>query len=155
MLSKHGGKKNEYSFVWMNKKIIIPSIPPSPKSLKYQNSKHISLCNKGEFLAESKELKQRFVLVVKEELKTLMEVPDKMKLLLKEFEVLIPEELPEELHPMRDIQHHIDFILGSVLPNLPHYHMNPQEKKILQDTIEDLIKKGHIRESMSWPSQKS
>ncbi|XP_020245285.1 uncharacterized protein LOC109823419 [Asparagus officinalis] len=55
--TKHGSKKNEYSFVWMNKKIILPPIPSSPKNPKDQKSKHISLCNKGEFLAESKELK--------------------------------------------------------------------------------------------------
>ncbi|XP_020245443.1 uncharacterized protein LOC109823576 [Asparagus officinalis] len=147
--AKHAGKKNEYSFVWMNKKIILPPIPPSPKHPKDQKSKRISLCNKGEFLAELKELKQRFVLVMKEEVKILIEVPEKMKSLLKEFEVLIPEELTADLPPMRDIQHHIDFISGSVLPNLSHYRMNPQEKKILQDTIENLIKKCHIRESMS------
>ncbi|XP_020249363.1 uncharacterized protein LOC109826755 [Asparagus officinalis] len=140
----HGGKKNEYSFVWMNKKIILPPIQPSPKSLKDLKFKRISLCNKGEFLAESKKLKQRFALVVKEEVKTLTKVSWKMKSLLKEFEVLITEELPEGLPPIRDIQHHIDFILDSVLPNLPNYHMNPQERKVLQDAIEDLIKKGHI-----------
>ncbi|XP_020262594.1 uncharacterized protein LOC109838567 [Asparagus officinalis] len=123
--AKHGGKKNMYSFVWMNKMIILPPIPPSPKHPKDQKSKQISLYNKCEFLAESKELKQRFALVVKEEVKTLIEVPGKMKSLLKEFEVLIPEELPEGLPPMRDIQHHIDFIPGSVLPNLLNYRMNP------------------------------
>ncbi|XP_020271096.1 uncharacterized protein LOC109846284 [Asparagus officinalis] len=86
---------------------------------------------------------------MKEEVKILIEIPKKIKSLLKNFEVLVPEELPEGLPPMRDIQHHIDFILGSVLPNLPHYRMNPQEKNILHDTIEDLIKKSHVRESMS------
>ncbi|XP_020262738.1 uncharacterized protein LOC109838727 [Asparagus officinalis] len=122
--AKHGDKKNEYSFVWMNKKIIIPPIPPSPKSPEDQNSKHISLYNKGKFIAESKELKQRFAFMVKEELKMPMEVPEKMKSLLKEFEVLIPEELSEGLPPMRDIQHHINFIMGLVLSNLPPYCMN-------------------------------
>ncbi|XP_020245240.1 uncharacterized protein LOC109823377 [Asparagus officinalis] len=109
----HGGKKNEYSFVWKNKKIILPPIPPSPKNPKDQKPKRISLCNKGEFLTESKELKQRFALVVKEEVNTILEVPKKMKSLLTEFEVLVPEELPEGLPPMRDIQHHINFIPGS------------------------------------------
>jgi len=44
--------------------------------------------------------------------------------LIKEFANVVPEELPSELPPLRDIQYVIDLVLGSQLPNLYHYRLN-------------------------------
>ena len=72
-----------------------------------------------------------------------------MKQMLEVFEDVIPVEIPHGLPPLRDIQHHIDLIPGAVLPNKAAYRMSPKEHEELQRQVDELVKKGLIRESMS------
>ena len=72
-----------------------------------------------------------------------------MQPILEEFQDVIPEEIPHGLSPLRDIQHHIDLIPGDVLPNKAAYRMSPKEYEELQRQVDELVKKGLIRESMS------
>uniref|UniRef100_A0A2N9HHN4 Reverse transcriptase n=1 Tax=Fagus sylvatica TaxID=28930 RepID=A0A2N9HHN4_FAGSY len=69
--------------------------------------------------------------------------------LLQEFEDVFPEEMPNELPPIRGIEHQIDFVPGAAIPNRPAYRSNPEETKELQRQVEDLMSKGYVRESMS------
>jgi hypothetical protein len=64
-----------------------------------------------------------------------------LQTMLEEFREIIPDELPHGLPPMRDIQHCINLVLGSSLPNLPHYRMSLKENQILQEQVDDLMKK--------------
>ena len=89
-----------------------------------------------------------FVLLGKESSKGSV-VPEAVKSLLDEFANVFPNNLLEGLPPLRDIQHQIDLIPGSNLPNHPHYRMSPKEHEELGRQVEGLLLKGHIRESLS------
>ncbi|RVW47624.1 Transposon Ty3-I Gag-Pol polyprotein [Vitis vinifera] len=100
----------------------------------------------------SKETKVIFALMARkvEEFKEQdKEYPANARKILDDFSDLWPAELPNELPPMRDIQHAIDLIPGASLPNLPAYRMNPTEHAELKRQVDELLTKGFIRESLS------
>ena len=73
-----------------------------------------------------------FVLVILEENIARNEVPPILKPLLKEFQDVILDEIPSGLPPMREIQHHINFVSGASIPNKATYLMSPKEHEELQ-----------------------
>ena len=77
------------------------------------------------------------------------DLPPSIADLLEEFKDMLPDDMPEGLPPIRGIEHQIDFVPGSAIPNRPAYRANPEETKELQRQVEDLLKKGYIRESLS------
>ncbi|XP_052288665.1 uncharacterized protein LOC127899347 [Citrus sinensis] len=67
----------------------------------------------------------------------------------QEYEDVFPEETPHGLPPIRGIEHQIDFVPSAAIPNRPAYKSNPEETKELQMQVNELMKKGCVRESMS------
>ncbi|XP_042448964.1 uncharacterized protein LOC122033874 [Zingiber officinale] len=67
----------------------------------------------------------------------------------QDFKDVFSEDTPPGLPPKRGIEHQIDLILGASIPNRPAYRSSPEETKELQRQVEELMTKGHVRESMS------
>ncbi|KAI9169056.1 hypothetical protein LWI28_006273 [Acer negundo] len=142
----HDGFKNTYSFVFHEKKIVL--LPSKPSEKIKAHSDTTNLLSYAKFELEIKEVETVYVLMGKET-QADMEVPSAAAPLISEFADVFPEELPEGLPPLRDIQHHIDLEPGAMLPNKPHYRMSPTEHEELRRQVEELQSKGHIRESLS------
>ena len=51
---------------------------------------------------------------------SIVDVPLEVKDLLDDFVDMVPDELPSELPPLRDVQHVIDLVPSSQLPNFSH-----------------------------------
>ena len=64
---------------------------------------------------------------------------------MTQFDDVFPKELPNDLPPMRDIQHGVDLVPESSLPNRPNQIMTPLEKEELQKQVNELLQKGYTR----------
>ena len=82
------------------------------------------------------------------ELEKLEGSPHCLDNLVEEFHDVF-QDPPKGLPPLRGIEHQIDLIMGSSLPNRPAYRTNPSEKREIHQQIEDLIAKGWVQDSMS------
>jgi len=78
-----------------------------------------------------------------------VEIRPEVRHIISDFSDIMPAELSDELSPLRDIQHAIDFVPGSSLSNLSHYRMNPTEHAEMRRQVDELLRKGFIRESLS------
>lgn len=124
------GRSNSYSFVFNGKKIHLNPLPPKPagslEAKKSVEQKGLHIISPTEFERTIVGDSIVFALVVMEALSNSTSADTaKVQSILQEFRDVFPEDLPDHLPPLRDIQHAIDFIPGASLPNLPHYRMNP------------------------------
>ena len=128
------GRDNTFVFWWFDKKIVL-----MPRS---QSSENNSVTNKDkslftnimglDFFKQVKEPNFVVALVVKDQFEATIDIPTKVQEVLADFPDLYPNELLNELPPMQNIQHHIDLVPGTSLPNLPHYRMSLTEHEELQ-----------------------
>ncbi|XP_033139353.1 uncharacterized protein LOC117130859 [Brassica rapa] len=163
----HDGYANKHTFEFKGRKTVL--VPMTPKEvqvdqLQLQKKKEIDLPAEStkqlNFYAKSGDVKRSLcsnlpilLFIYKESLLTTTDIapeyPSELVSLLQEYQDVFPEDSPKGLPPVRGIEHQIDFVPGSTLPNRPAYRTNPVETKELQRQVEELMEKGHIRESMS------
>ena len=156
MDAKHSGKSNLYQLEKGGiKYALVPFTRKNqPKALQAEGRNFLTIVHDpSSLMGECKETREVHLMVVKGEVESRdlvgAQIPMEVQTLLKEFDDVIPKDLPIGLPPMRNIQHHIDLIPGASLHNLPHYRMSPKENEILREKVEELLSKGHIQASMS------
>ena len=74
---------------------------------------------------------------------------DELRQLLQIHADTIPSSLPDDLPPIRDINHEIDLIPGCTPPSRPAYRLSQPEMDELSKQINSLIEKGFIEPSKS------
>ncbi|XP_022897834.1 uncharacterized protein LOC111411547 [Olea europaea var. sylvestris] len=145
----HDGQKNTYSLSIKRKRIVL--VPRREGNIPAPVVNNPNLLSMSRFLVEVGHEKIVYALMPRENSTSNLdsEFPAEVQQLLMEFSDLMPEDLPPGLPPMRDIQHQIDLIPRSSLPNRPAYRLSPKEAEELQRQVVELLEKGYIRESMS------
>ncbi|XP_038683092.1 uncharacterized protein LOC119983499 [Tripterygium wilfordii] len=155
------GRANTYTFVDNGRKFTlrpmrpgttIPTKVPSVQEPKVEPTSESPVLTLSQFEEAFHESQMCLLLVVQTASKQSDDTGVRsvvLTKLLEEHASLMPDELPDQLPPMRSIQHAIDLVPGCSLPNLPAYRMNPREHVELKRQVEGLLNKGFIRESSS------
>ena len=76
-------------------------------------------------------------------------VPEEVSRMLDEFQDIVSDNVPEGKPPIRKISHQIDLIPRASFPNKTAHRMTPAENEELNRQVQELLRKGLIRESLS------
>ncbi|KAL0462762.1 UNVERIFIED_CONTAM: RNA-directed DNA polymerase [Sesamum latifolium] len=76
-------------------------------------------------------------------------IPGVIKKLLKEFENVMPDELPRKLPPKRAVDHEIELVPGTKPPARAPYRMSQPELVELRKQLKDILESGIIKPAKS------
>jgi len=145
----HDGRKNTYYLSIKGKKIVLA--PRRDGANPTPVADNTNLLSMSRFLIEVEREDRVYALLLcgNSAIYETPELPLEVQQMLAEFSDLMPEDFPPRLPPMLDIQHQIDLIPGSIMPNRPTYRLSPKEAEELQRQVVELLERGYVRESMS------
>ena len=135
--------KNTYTFCKDGHKIVLAPLKSEIAPASKPEEKN-SLLSKSELEKEIRVGLDVMALVAVEETKSEKEIPKEVEPILEEFVDVVPEEIPHGLPLMRDIQHQIDLVPGSILPNKSTFTLSPKEHEELTRQVDELLDKGLI-----------
>ena len=72
-----------------------------------------------------------------------------IKDVLKRYQDVMPEDLPNELPPRREVDHKIEVKSGTEPPSKAPYCLSQKELEELKSQLDELLAKGYIRQSKS------
>jgi len=128
------GRTNHCSFIHNDKRVKLISNqpkPPTPKKMidKGKGKTVMNLISPDQLEQSLNEGLTCYALMTREtELEIELQISRHVKPILEKFFDVLSKDLPDELPLMKDIQHVIDLVPGTTLPNLPHYNMNHVER---------------------------
>eukprot|EP00253_Pinus_taeda_P031959 PITA_31959 len=127
----HDGKTNCYKFVKDGIKHTL--VPIREEDAVEPSGKNALLIGGKQFEKQVEENEVNYAIVRRAKPIVLniekSELPKEIQELLKEFQDIVVDDLPDKLPPKRSISHHIDFIPGASLPNKVAYRMSPKDNE--------------------------
>ncbi|KAI0514121.1 hypothetical protein KFK09_010155 [Dendrobium nobile] len=124
----HNGTTNTYSFVHDQQSIVLLPTPV----IEQEGRSATNIFSHALLLQELKAAQQGLLVMLMEENPPQEDIHEAVRPLLQQFQDVLVSELPAGLPPLRDIQHHMELIPVSVLPNRPAYRLRPDEHQELQ-----------------------
>ncbi|XP_057248889.1 uncharacterized protein LOC130590465 [Beta vulgaris subsp. vulgaris] len=148
--SEHKGKSNVYLVTTKDgRKVKLHPLPPKVAKKDKEKSNYLVSCNEFQKIVEENGGGYALVVRTKHENETTCNNSPFLDELLEGFKDVFPNDLPKGLPPIRGIEHAIDLIPGSPLPNKAASSCNPEESKELERQVNGLIERGYVRESLS------
>jgi len=77
------------------------------------------------------------------------DLPPQVKKILKEFGDVFHKEGPIRLPPFRVIEHQIDLVPGTSLPNRLAHKTNPEETKEIESQVHVLLEEGWVQKTLT------
>ncbi|XP_020691225.2 uncharacterized protein LOC110105887 [Dendrobium catenatum] len=150
----YDGRANTYTLEWKGKRLRLLPHSSTVDSKKESARPALHVVTGNGLLASCKENAPLFALIIRESAPDHNSSYDKameqelIGNLLKQFQDVLTDAVTT-LPPLHSLQHQIDFVPGSTLPNLPHHRLSPTEHQILQELVDDLLKNQLIQPSLS------